>query len=55
MSYRLLATAIAIAVAVAFVAPVVVKLRDVPLAVVILIGIVLIILDARASLRGKDD
>lgn len=55
MRYRLLTTVFAIAVAVAFIAPLVLKLRDLALGAVVLVGIALMILDARASLRDKDD
>jgi predicted ABC-type exoprotein transport system permease subunit len=54
MLYRLLATILAIVLTIAFLAPIVLKLRDGALGTVIVIGIVLIILDARASLRDKD-
>ncbi len=55
MPIKILAAVIAIALMVAYVSPTVFKLKDIPLAVVVLIGVGMMLLDLWQSLQSKDD
>jgi hypothetical protein len=55
MAFRIFAAIVAIVLFVAFVAPVAIKLQEISLGVVILIGIVLMLRDLWESLREKED
>lgn len=55
MAFKILAGIIAIILVVAFLAPPVLKLQDLALSAVILIGIVMMLVDLLQSLRSKDD
>ena len=55
MAFKILAGIIAIVLVVAFVAPPVLKLQDLALSSVILIGLVMMLVDLWQSLRSKDD
>lgn len=55
MAFRIFAGIVAIVLFIAFVAPVALKLKEISLGVVILIGIGLMLLDLWGSLREKDD
>jgi len=55
MAFKILAGIIAIALMSAFLAPPVIKLQDLALSSVILIGLVMMLVDLWQSLRSKDD
>jgi hypothetical protein len=55
MRFDILASIVAAALLVAFVGPVVVKLKDVALSIVVLIGLSMMVVDIWHSLRSKDD
>jgi hypothetical protein len=55
MTIRILATLLAIVLVLAYVGPMVVKLKDTALAVVILIGAVAMLVDLAHSLRDAND
>jgi hypothetical protein len=55
MAFKILGAIIAIILMVAFVAPPVLKLQDLALSGVILIGLVMMLVDLWQSLRSKDD
>jgi hypothetical protein len=55
MAFRIFSGIVAIVLFIAFVAPVVIKLKEVSLGVVILIGIGLMLWDLWESLREKED
>ena len=55
MAFKILAGIIATILVLAFLAPPVLKLQDVALGAVILIGFVMMLVDLWQSLRSKDD
>ena len=55
MPFKILAGIVAMALAIAYLLPPVVKLKDPALAIVILVGVVLMVLDVVQSLKSKDD
>ena len=55
MALKIFAGLIAIALAIAFLAPPIVKLKDVMLIIVVLIGVVMMVIDVGQSLRSKED
>lgn len=55
MGIKLFAGLIAAIMVVAYLLPVVVKLKEIPLIVVVSIGVVLMLIDLWATLRGKVD
>jgi hypothetical protein len=55
MAYKIVAGIIAAALVIAFLAPPVVKLQDVALSAVILIGIAMMLVDLWQSLQSRDD
>ena len=55
MPFKIIASLVAIASLLIFVGPVVVKLKDVSLTVVVLIGVVMMVTDVWQSLKRKDD
>lgn len=55
MSIKIFAAIVAVALLLAFTIPVVVKLKEVALGVVILIGIAMMLVDLWQSLQSKDD
>ena len=55
MAFRILSAVVAVVLLVGFIAPVVVKLKEVSLGVVVLIGVVLMLVDLWQSLRSGED
>lgn len=55
MVFRILAGVLAAVLVVAYLGPVVVKLRDPALTIVALIGVILMLIDLWQSLRSKND
>jgi len=55
MPIKIFAGIVAIALMIAFLSPVVFKLKDIPLGMVILIGIVMMLVDLWQSLQSKED
>jgi hypothetical protein len=55
MPIKIFAGIVAIVLMIAFLSPVVFKLKDIPLGVVILIGIVMMLIDLGQSLKSKED
>ena len=55
MPVKIFAGIVAIALMIAFLSPVVFKLKDIPLGVVILIGLGMMLVDLWQSLQSKDD
>ena len=55
MPIKIFAAIVAALLVVAFLVPVVFKLKDIALGVVILIGIAMMLVDLRQSLKSKDD
>jgi sugar phosphate permease len=52
---KLVMAAVAVVLLVGYLAPVVIKLKDVPMTLVMAIGIALMLVDLWHSLRSKDD
>ena len=55
MAFKIIAGIVAAALLIIFIAPVVFKLKDVALSVVVLIGLVMMVADVWQSLRSKSD
>lgn len=55
MPLKLVAAAVAVALMLAFLVPLVFKLKEVSLGVVVLIGIAMALVDLRQSLKSKED
>jgi len=55
MPIKIFAAVVAVVLMLCFLAPPVFKLQDVPLGVVILIGIIMMLVDLWQSLQSKDD
>ena len=55
MVFKIFAALVATVLMIAFLAPVVVKLQDVPLGVVVAIGVVMMLVDLWQSLQAKED
>ena len=55
MPIKIFAGIVAIALMIAFLSPVVFKLKDIPLGVIILIGFVMMLIDLLQSLKSKED
>ncbi|MBI4204668.1 MAG: hypothetical protein HY527_06550 [Betaproteobacteria bacterium] len=55
MAFKVFAGIVAAALLLIFISPVVIKLKDIALSVVVLIGVTLMLLDIWHSLRSKDD
>ncbi len=55
MTFKILAGLVSVALLLVFVAPVVWKLKDAALIVVVSIGVVMMLVDLWQSLRSKDD
>ena len=55
MAFKIVAGIVAIVLLLAFVAPPVVKLQDIALGAVILIGVAMMLVDLWQSLQSKDD
>ncbi|MGE5172001.1 MAG: hypothetical protein ACM3JC_16685 [Rudaea sp.] len=55
MAFKIVAGIVAAALLIVFISPVVVKLKDVALSAVVLIGLVLMITDLWQSLKSKGD
>jgi hypothetical protein len=55
MLFRILASIVAAALLIAFISPVVIKLKSVALIVVVLIGLTMMFVDIWQSLKSKDD
>jgi hypothetical protein len=55
MPFKVLASIVAAALLVIFIGPVVLKLKDIALSAVALIGVTLMVVDILQSLRSKED
>lgn len=55
MIVKILSGLIAAALLLAFVGPVVIKLKDVPLSIVVLIGVIMMAVDLWQSFKSKED
>lgn len=55
MTIKIVAGIVAAALLILFVGPVVIKLKDVALGVVVLVGLTMMIVDILQDLRSKDD
>lgn len=55
MVVRIFSAIVAVVLLLGFIAPVVVKLKEVSLAVVVLIGVVLMLVDLWQSIQSKED
>jgi len=55
MAFKILASIVAAALLCIFIGPVVVKLKDVALSIVVLIGVTMMVVDIWHALRSKDD
>ena len=55
MIFKIFAGIVAAALLIVFVGPVVIKLKDVALTVVVLIGLIMMLVDVLQSLGSKDD
>ena len=55
MAFKILAGVVAMVLMIAYLAPPIYKLKDVALAIVIAIGIVMMLVDLVQSLQSKDD
>ena len=55
MIFKVLGSILAAALLIIFIGPVVVKLKDVALSIVVLIGVTMMVVDIWHSLRSKDD
>lgn len=55
MAFKILAGIVAAALLLAFVGPVLIKLKDVPLSIVVLIGVAMMLFDLGQSLKTKED
>ena len=55
MPIKIFAAIVAVALILSYLSPVVFKLKDIPLGVVILIGIAMMLIDLWQSLKSKDD
>ena len=55
MIFKIFAGIVAAALLIVFVAPVVIKLKDVALGIVVLIGVTMMLVDLWQSLQSKDD
>ncbi|MCG6874318.1 MAG: hypothetical protein LJE97_04430 [Betaproteobacteria bacterium] len=54
MSFKIFASVVAAALLIVFIGPVVIKLKDVALSVVVLIGLTMMLTDIWQSLRSND-
>jgi hypothetical protein len=55
MAFKIFAGVVALLLLVAFVTPHVLKLKDIPLGIVVAAGIVMMLVDLWQSLKSKDD
>jgi len=55
MPIKIFAAIVAVALMLAFLTPVVLKLKDIALGVIILIGVAMMLIDLGQSLKSKDD
>jgi len=55
MPFKILAGVVAVTLMVAFLLPPVIKLKDVALGIVVLIGVTMMLVDLWQSLQSKDD
>ena len=55
MVFRIIASIVAAALLIAFISPVVVKIKSIALVVVVLIGLTMMLVDIWQSLKSKDD
>lgn len=55
MPFKILAGVVAVALMIAYLAPVVVRLREPALTIVVLAGLVMMLVDLWQSLQSKDD
>jgi hypothetical protein len=55
MAFKILAGIVAAALLIIFIGPVVVKLQDVALSVVVMIGVTMMVVDIWHTLRSEDD
>lgn len=55
MNFKIVAGIVAAVLLITFISPVVIKLKDVALSIVVLIGLIMMITDIWHSLRSKED
>jgi len=55
MPVKIFSAAVAVALMLAYLAPVVLKMKEIPLGVVLLIGFVMMLVDLWQSLQAKED
>jgi hypothetical protein len=55
MAFRIFASLLAAALLVIFIGPVVIKLKEISLSIVVLIGLVMMAMDIWQALRSKED
>ena len=55
MAFKIFSAIVAVVLMIAFIAPVAVKLKDVPLMIVVGVGIVMMLVDLWQSLKSKED
>ncbi len=55
MPIRIFAGIVALVLVLGYLIPVVLKLKNIPLTVIILVGIAMMLVDLRQSLKAKDD
>ncbi|HYC48688.1 MAG TPA: hypothetical protein VED01_24695 [Burkholderiales bacterium] len=55
MAFKIFSAIVAVVLMLAFIAPVVVKLQDVPLGAVVAIGVAMMLVDLWQSLQSKED
>ena len=55
MAFKYVCAAVAVALMLAYLVPVILKMKEIPLAVVLLIGIAMMLVDLWQSLQSKED
>jgi hypothetical protein len=55
MTFKIISGIVAAGMLIAYLAPVVIKLKDVPFSIVVLVGLAMTLTDLWQSLRSKDD
>ncbi len=55
MPIKIFSAAVAVALMLAFLAPVIIKMKEIPLAVILLIGIAMMLVDLWGSLQSTED
>ncbi|HEX5091097.1 MAG TPA: hypothetical protein VFV84_00250 [Burkholderiales bacterium] len=55
MPFKIISGIVAAGLLITYLAPVAIKLKDVPFSLVVIIGVALTLIDLRQSIRSKDD